>query len=74
MKQFIWLNIVKENKSNHKDKIGVFNPILKTDDKLSVMPNTTSRYYILITCDIHSQIVLNILDINHHLLFYTFPL
>jgi hypothetical protein len=34
-----WLNIVKENENNHKDKIGVFNPILKTDDKLSVMPN-----------------------------------
>jgi hypothetical protein len=40
-----WLNIVKENESNHKDNIDVFNPILKTDDKLSVMPNTTSRYY-----------------------------
>ena len=40
-----WLNIVKEKESNHKDKIGVFNPILKTDDKLSVMPNTTNRYY-----------------------------
>ena len=40
-----WLNIVKENENIHKDKIGVINPILKTDDKLSVMPNTTSRYY-----------------------------
>ena len=26
-----WLNIVKENENNHKDKICVFNPILKTD-------------------------------------------
>jgi hypothetical protein len=72
------MKTVKENDNTHKDKIDVFNPILKTDDKLSVMPNTTSRYYknILKTCDIHSQIVLNILDINHHLLFYisiTFP-
>ena len=33
------LNIVKENENTHKDKIGVFNSILKTDDKLSVMPN-----------------------------------
>ena len=40
-----WLNIVKENENTHKDNIDVFNPILKTDDKLSVMPNTTSRYY-----------------------------
>ena len=39
------MNIVKENDNTHKDKIDVFNPILKTDDKLSVMPNTTSRYY-----------------------------
>ena len=39
------MNIVKENENNHKDKICVFNQILKTDDKLSVMPNTTSRYY-----------------------------
>jgi hypothetical protein len=39
------LNIVKKNDNTHKDKIDVFNPILKTDDKLSVMPNTTSRYY-----------------------------
>jgi hypothetical protein len=39
------LNIVKENENTHKDNIDVFNPILKTDNKLSVMPNTTSRYF-----------------------------
>jgi hypothetical protein len=39
------LNIVKKNDNTHKDKIDVFNPILKTDYKLSVMPNTTSSYY-----------------------------
>jgi hypothetical protein len=40
-----WLNIVKENENTHKDKVGVFNPISKRDDKLSGMPNTTNRYY-----------------------------
>ena len=30
---------VKENENTHKDKIDVFNPILKTDEKLSVMPD-----------------------------------
>ena len=36
---------VKENENTHKDKVGVFNPISKRDDKLSGMPNTTNRYY-----------------------------
>ena len=39
------MNIVKENENTHKDNIDVFNPILKTDNKLFVMPNTTSRYF-----------------------------
>ena len=44
------MNIVKENENNHKDKICVFNPILKTDiNYLSCLTRLVDKYELFLS-------------------------